>query len=104
MVVGNKSILQVKTHYKAPLMLLIWINDSPGSAMTQTANRQLPNMTAQVQSQAIYVGFFGGQTGTGTGFSPSTYVFPCLYHYMNFPYSFIHLSPKLNNLKNWQHS
>jgi hypothetical protein len=57
MVVGNKSILQVKTHYKATLMLLNWINDSPGSAMTQTASRQPPNVMAQVQSQAIYVGF-----------------------------------------------
>jgi len=57
MVVGNKSILQVKTHYKATLMLLNLINDSPGSAMTKTASCQPPNMTAQVQSQAIYTGF-----------------------------------------------
>jgi hypothetical protein len=57
MVVGNRSILQVKTHYKALLILLNQIIDSSGNAMTQTASPQPPNMMAQVQSQASYVGF-----------------------------------------------
>jgi hypothetical protein len=45
-----------------------------------------------IQSQAGLCGICGGQTGTGTGFSASTSVFPCQYHSTNAPYSAIYCS------------
>ena len=38
------------------------------------------------------------QSGTGRGFSQSTYVFPCQHHSTIAPYSFIHLPPTLYNV------
>ena len=40
----------------------------------------------------------GGQIHAGSGFSPSTSVFPCQYHSTNAPYPFIHLPPTLYNI------
>ena len=40
----------------------------------------------------------GGQIHAGSGFSPSTSVFPCQYHSTNAPYPFIHLLPTLYNV------
>jgi len=40
----------------------------------------------------------GGQIHAGSGFSPSTSVFPCQYHSTNAPYPFIHLPPTLYNV------
>jgi hypothetical protein len=68
MVVGNKSILQVKPHYKALLMLPNRINDSKGIAMTQSVSCQPPIVMAQVQSQAIYDGFVVDKVALGQVF------------------------------------
>jgi hypothetical protein len=46
-----------------------------GRAMAQPVSRQLTTVEAQVQSKASPCGICGGQSGTGTGFSPSTLVF-----------------------------
>ena len=42
-------------------------------------------------------GIWEGHSGTATGFSSSTSVFPCQYHSTIAPYSFIHLPPTLYN-------
>jgi hypothetical protein len=44
--------------------------------MAQAVSRRALTAEARVNSCGIY----GGQSGTGTGFSPSSSVFPCQYH------------------------
>ena len=45
------------------------------------------NTEARVRSQVSTCYICGGQSGTGTGLSPSTWVFLCHYHSTNVPYS-----------------
>jgi len=45
---------------------------------------------ARLRLQASPCKMFGGQSGTGTRCSPSTSVFPCRYHYTNYPYPSSH--------------
>ena len=71
-------------------------------AVVQAVIRLPVTAETQIRSQVSPRGIFGAQSGTGTGFSPSTYVFPCQYHSTNAPYSFIPLPPTLYGLRNWQ--
>jgi hypothetical protein len=48
--------------------------------MAQALSFQSLAMEAQVQFWASPYGIFCGQNGTGTGFPPSTSVFPCQNH------------------------
>ena len=48
--------------------------------MAQAVSRRLITSESRGQFQASRCEIFGGQSGTGTGFTPSTSVFPCLYH------------------------
>jgi hypothetical protein len=51
-----------------------------GCAMAQAVSCWPPTAEAQVQSWVSQCGICGGKSGTGTGFSRSTSVFPCQFH------------------------
>jgi hypothetical protein len=51
-----------------------------GRAMAQAVTRRPPTAEARVRSRVSPCGICGGQSGTGTGFSPSTSIFPCKFH------------------------
>jgi hypothetical protein len=55
-------------------------NTNLGRAMAQAVSGRPLTVEAQVRSRVSPCGIFGGQSGTGTGFSPSTSVFPCQFH------------------------
>jgi hypothetical protein len=48
--------------------------------MSQAVSRQPLTAEARVRSRVSPCVIFGGQSGTGTGLSPSTSVFPCQFH------------------------
>jgi hypothetical protein len=48
-----------------------------GRAMAQAVSRRSPAAETRVRSRVSLCGICGGQSGTGTGFSPSSSVFPC---------------------------
>jgi hypothetical protein len=48
--------------------------------MAQAVSRRPLTAEARVRSRVSPCGICGGQTGTGTGFTPSTSVFPCQFH------------------------
>jgi hypothetical protein len=48
--------------------------------MAQTVSRRPPTAKARVRSWVSPCGICGGQSGTRTGFSPSSSVFPCQFH------------------------
>jgi hypothetical protein len=51
-----------------------------GRAMAQAVSLRPPTAEAQVRSWVSPCGICDGQSCTGTGFSPSTSVFPCQFH------------------------
>jgi hypothetical protein len=58
----------------------LWLNHTQGRAMVQAVSRRPLTAEARVRSRASPCGICGGQSGTGTGFSPSTSVLPCQFH------------------------
>jgi hypothetical protein len=48
--------------------------------MAEAVSRRPLTAKARVRSRVSPCGICGGQSGTGTGVSPSTSVFPCQFH------------------------
>jgi hypothetical protein len=55
--------------------------------MALAVSRRPVTAEARVRFQVSIREVCGGQSGTGTGFSPSTWIFPFQYHSTNGPYS-----------------
>jgi hypothetical protein len=51
-----------------------------GRAMAQAVSRRPPTAEARVRSRVSPCGICCGQSGAGTGFSPSSSVLPCQFH------------------------
>jgi hypothetical protein len=51
-----------------------------GRAMAQAVSRRHLTAEARVRFRVSLCGICGGQSGTETGFSPGTSVFPCQFH------------------------
>jgi hypothetical protein len=66
----------------APLMMMISITVSSrkGRAVVQVISCRPVTAEARVGARVNAYGICGGQSGTGTGFSPSSSVFLCQYH------------------------
>jgi hypothetical protein len=56
-----------------------------GRAMAQAVSRRPLTAEARVRSSISPRGIYGGQSGTGTDFCPSTSVFPCKFHSTDAP-------------------
>jgi hypothetical protein len=57
-----------------------------GRAMSLAVSRRPLTADARVRCRVDPCGICGGQSGTGTGLSPSTSVVPCQYNFINAPY------------------
>jgi hypothetical protein len=66
--------------------------------IANVGSRRLPSAAAWVRSQVKSCGIWGGQSGTGAGFAPSTSVSPANSHSTNIPYS----SGLLRQANQWQ--
>ena len=70
--------------------------------MISVVSRRPLTVEKRLRSQVSSCGICGGQSGTGTGFSPSISNFPCPYRYTDAPTSLIHLPWKLHCFNKWQ--
>jgi len=71
---------------------------SVGHTMAQVVSSQPLTMQPWVPFPVSPCGICSGHSGTGTGFSLSTAVFPCQYHWSNTLYSIL----MLYYLSNWE--
>jgi hypothetical protein len=60
-----------------------------GRAIAQAVSRWLPTVAARVRARVLSSGIFGGQSGAGAGFSPSTSVSPVNLHSTKYPITII---------------
>jgi hypothetical protein len=63
-----------------PACFVLQKNRHLGRAMAQALSHRPLTAEARVRSRVSPCGICGGQSGTGTGFSPSTSGFPCQFH------------------------
>jgi hypothetical protein len=68
---GQRFSFHAKPHFYVTSLL--------GRAMAEVVIRRPLTAEARVRARVNPCGICGGQSGTGTGFSPSSSVFPCQY-------------------------
>jgi hypothetical protein len=61
-----------------------------GRAIAQAVSRRVPTTEARPRAQVSPCKICCGQSGTGTGFSPSPSVYTCQYHSIAAPYSLMY--------------
>ena len=66
--------------------------------MAQAVSRRPLTAEAQFRSRVGPCGIYGGQSDTGTGFSPSTSVFPCQFHSTGAPLKWKSRNTSLSSL------
>jgi hypothetical protein len=71
---------------KTGLQLIIYVDH----AIAQAVSCWLLTAEVWVHNQDSQCGICGGQSGTGTGFSPSPLDLPCQYHSADAPYSLMY--------------
>jgi hypothetical protein len=69
-----------------------------GRATAQAVSRRPPTADTRFRTRVGPCGICGGQSGTGTGFYPSTSVFPCQFHSIGAP-----LDVKTKKTNNFHH-
>jgi hypothetical protein len=70
----------IKPGLRSSVLTSFTVSTNIGRAKAQAVSRRPPTAEAWVRSQVSPCGICGGQSGTGTCFSPSTSVFPCQFH------------------------
>jgi hypothetical protein len=88
---GSPLFYSLAIHVKEPLRLSIM----PGRTTAQAVSRRPLTADARVRAQASLCGICGGQSGTGTGFSPKSFGVLCQYYFTLVLRSFMyHLGDK----------
>jgi hypothetical protein len=78
---SNSQIRAETKKYKKSIIL----TTTYGRAMAQAVSRRPLTAKARVRSRVNPCKIYGGQSGTETGFFPSTSVFPCQFHSTGVP-------------------
>jgi hypothetical protein len=76
-------------HFSVAVFRNVTTHDTVGRVMAQAVSRQPLITKAGVRDRVRPCGICGGQSGTGTGFSMSSLVFFCQYHFTVVPYRYI---------------
>jgi hypothetical protein len=71
---------EIQVEVLSPKLYNLYLNDILGRAMAQAVTRRPLTVEARIRSRVSPRRICGGQSGTGTGLSPSTSAFPCRFH------------------------
>ena len=69
-----------QSSYPISVIFRFWCKWQKGRALAQAVSRRAPTAEAQVRSRVSPCGICCAQSGTGTGFPPSTSGFPCQFN------------------------